>query len=419
MAGFSSEEERRGEAVRLVKTDGMPVAEAAETVGRSRRWLSKWLARDRAGEDLSDRSKASSTSFRTLDPGVTDLVLSYRDRLENDPVASVGGLSILAAMERDRIAAPLPSVRSIERILTAHHRTRPAVKKRDRSTVAVLPLPKVGATPGVWQQSDWVQDRYLHGGVRFNSIQISDVGSEGVSADQHQRRTLVNAVTTLIERAWPVLSIPWGMSVDNAFIKTSHRDNPWTIWTKACLFYGVELIVSPPSELGWTNHVENINNLWQDRTIGRHHFANLDELADLNATFCRWANHERPILDPTLTGTRYPAVLIDSYRGRLRWPPHLTIADHLDRNGTLHIPLTNGRVTFLRRVTNRAITIARHEWPVDLPDHSLVVASITTGDAQLAIRHQAADIATYTYPIPGTVTDPYYPHQPTSLYHHA
>lgn len=419
MAGFSSEEERRGEAIRLVMAEGMAVADAAEAVGRSRRWLSKWLARDRAGEDLTDRSRASSTSFRSLQPDATGVVLSYRDRLEKDPVASVGGLSILAAMERDRVAAPLPSVRSIERILTRHQRTRPAAKKPDRATVPVLPLPQVQDVPGIWQQSDWVQDRYLQGGIRFNSLQVSDVGSEGVSAGQHQHRTLLNAVTTLVEEAWPILSIPWGMSVDNAFIKTSHRDNPWTVWTKVCLFFGVELIVSPPAELGWTNHVENINNLWQDRTIDRHRFESLVELADLNATFCRWANHERPILDPAKTGTRYPAVLIDSHRSRLRWPPNITLTDHLNRNGELHIPLTNGRITFLRRVSNRNIVIARRSWPVDLPDDSLTVASITTGDAQLSIRHQAADIATYTYPIHGAVTDPYYPHRPASLYHHA
>lgn len=419
MDGFSSEEERRSEAIRLVKAEGLNVADAAETVGRSRRWLSKWLARERAGEDLSDRSKATSTSFRPLDPDVVVRVLSYRDQLEKSRVASVGGLSILAAMERDGITGPLPSVRSIERILTEHHRTRPVVNKPDRSTVAVLPLPEVGNLPGIWQQTDWVQDRYLSGGIKFNSLQVSDVGSHGAYADQHQQRSLINAVTTLVERAWPVLSIPWGMSVDNAFAKTSHRDNPWTIWTKVCLFFGVEVIVSPPAELGWTNHVENINNLWQDRTIDRHQFASLDELADVNTEFCRWAMHERPIHDPTVTGTRYPAGLIDSHRDRLRWPPDIAVADHCDRKDTLHIPLTHGRVTFLRRVTDRTINIAHHHWPVDLPDLSLVVASITTGDAQLVIRHQAADIATHAYPITRTVTDPYYPHRPVSLYHHA
>lgn len=419
MAGFVSERERREEALRLVTEEGLGVADAARRVGRSRQWLWKWKQRAEAGEGFEDRSRVSSTSFEPLEGRIVDLVLEYRSKLAADPVASVGGVSILGAMERDGVEPRLPSVRSIERILTVHQRSKPAVKKPDRSTVPRLPLPKVDAMPGIWQQSDWVQDRYLQGGIRFNSIQITDVGSDGMWAGQHHQRTLLNAVTTLIDEAWPVLSIPWGMSVDNAFTKTTHRDNPWTVWTKVCLFFGVELIVSPPNELGWTNQVENVNNLWQDRTIVRHHFDSLDELKALNTRFCHWANHERAILDPEQAGTRYPAVLIDTRRDQLRWPPDIRVTDHLDGNGELHIPLTHGRVTFLRRVTDRAITIAHHNWKVDLPDHSLVVASITTGEGLLTIRHQATDITTHPYPITGTIQHPYYPPQPNSLYHHA
>jgi hypothetical protein len=181
----------------------------------------------------------------------------------------------------------------------------------------------------------------------------------------------------------------------------------------------VELIVSPPAELGWTNHVENINNLWQNRTIARHHYQNLTDLIAHNELFCQWANHERPVLNPTEAGTRYPAELIDAHRHQLRWPPDIRIIDHLDTHGRLHIPLTNGRVTFLRRVADKAITIAQHNWPVDLPDDTLVVASITTGDATLTIRHQATDIITHSYPIRHPITTPYYPASTHSLYHHA
>lgn len=419
MAGFESERDRRAEALRLITEEGMTVSEAAEAVGRSRRWLSKWKQRVEAGETVDDRSRASSTSFEPLEQGMVDLVLEYRSKLEVDSVASVGGVSILAAMERDGIVGPLPSVRSIERILTVHHRSKPATKKRDRSTVPVLPLPKVGVTPGVWQQADWVQDRYLYGGIRFNSIQITDVGSDGLWAGQHRQRTVLNAVTTLVDDAWPILSIPLGISVDNAFAKTTHRDNPWTLWTRVCLFFGVEVIVSPPNELGWTNHVENINNLWQNRTIARHRFETFDELKALNQRFCHWANHQRAVHDPVEAGTRYPAVLIDHNRDRLRWPPDIKAIDHVDSNGQLKVPLTDGRITFLRRVTHRAISIAHRTWPVDLPDDRLVVASITTGEGKLTIRHQATDIATHSYPIKHRIHDPYYPSRSHSLYHHA
>lgn len=416
---FASERDRRVEALRLIAEDGMRLSEAAARVGRSRRWLSKWKQRADAGEALDDRCRASSTSFAPLDDGVVDLVLAYRSKLETDPVASIGGIAILAAMERDRIDPPLPSVRSIERILTAHRRSKLVTRKRDRSTVPVLPLPDVHGKPGIWQQADWIQDRYLHGGIRFNSIQVTDVGSGGLWAAQHRNRTVLSAVASLVDEAWPILSIPYAMSVDNAFVRTTHPNNPWTLWTRVCLFFGVEVIVSPPNELGWTNHVENVNNLWQNRTVARHHLDGFDQLQALNTLFCHWANHERAIHNPNEVGTRYPATLIDTHRHQLRWPPAIRIADHLDHRGTLHIPLTRGRLTFLRRVTDRAIVIAHRSWTVDLPDDSLVIASITTGDGLLTIRHQATDITTHAYPIPGAVKDPYHPAQTRSLYHHA
>lgn len=418
MDGFESEEARRREAIRLVTEEGMTVMAAAGAVDRSRRWLSKWIARVNAGEGLSDRSRASSTSFESSAEAFVELVLEYRRRLEADPVASIGGLSILAAMERDGLTG-LPSVRSIERILTRFGMTHQRTKKTSRSTVPVLPLPRVGRTPGVWHQSDWIQDRYLQGGIRYNSIQLVDIGSGAGVARQYQHRSMPNVAEFLLEHGWPQLSIPHAISVDNAFSKTSHPHNSWTLFIRLCLFFGAEPVISPPRELGWTNGAENFNNLFQDRTITKRHYPTLELLAADTDLFNHWANHHRPLHPPSATGTRYPAVLIDNTRDTLRWPPPLFITDHQDSKGRLRIPLAAGRITFLRRVHQQSITIAQHRWRIDLPDHSLVIASITTGDATLTLRHQAETLATHTYPIPKPVTDPYYPPQTHSIYHHA
>lgn len=415
---FGSEKERRVEALRLVREEGLSVGDAAARVGRSRQWLSKWLGRDRAGDGLEDRSRAPLHSPNVLSDAIVARVLEERDRLEADLVASVGGLAILAELEQARFR-PLPSLRSIERILSRHGRVKQRKRKRSRSTVPVLPLPVIDPVPGIWQQADWVQDRYLVGGFRYNSIQLVDVGCQVVASRQYQQRSLVNAIRFLLGNAWPIASIPQALSVDNSFAATTHRNNPWTVFTRFCLFLGVEVVVSPPYELGWTNHVENINNLWQDRTIARHQFETLDQLHAATDQFTDWANHRRPILDPSVYGTRYPAVAIDQHPNQLRQPPGIDLDDHLDPAGNLHIPLANGRVTFLRRVHNRHITIAHHQWPIDLPDHALVVASITTADTALTLRHQATTITTHHYPVQHHITKAYYPPTPHSIYHHA
>jgi hypothetical protein len=344
-------------------------------------------------------------------------VLSYRDRLEKNPVASVGGLAILAAMERDDVDL-VPSERTIERILNKAGRTRQP-KKRARSSNR-LPLPAVGTKPGVWQQADWIQDRYLVGGAIFNSLTITDVGSEAICAGQHPRRTVINAVTTLIEVGWPIMSIPQAMSVDNAFARTTHPNNPWTLWTRTCLFFGVEVVVSPPGELGWTNHVEAGNNLWQARTIDRHFCPDINAVRNISDLACDWFNTQRPILDPRACGTRYPAEHIANHHNTLRWPPQTAISDHLDHKGNLNIPITTGRVTFLRRVEQETVTIAQTHWPTPhLPDGALVIASITTSDHKISLRHRGEPLSEHPYPINKPVVESYYPPHPTSIYHQA
>lgn len=415
---FESEMERRREVVRLIDEEGLGVGEAAARVGRGRRWATKWHARAVVGEPLDDRSRRPNLSPTTTPPDVVDLVLDYRDRLEANPVASIGGLSILAAMERGGVEA-IPGERTIERILARAGRTHPQTVSVSKKGPG-LPLPQVGTSPGVWQQADWIQDRYLQGGARFNSLTISDVGSHGICAGQHVRRTVLNAVSTLVEQGWRTLSIPRATSVDNAFIKTTHPNNPWTNWTRTCLFFGVEVVVSPPGELGWTNHVEAANHLWQQRTIARQFCEDLEAVRRVSATACDWFNTQRPALDPAVCGTRYPAEHIANHRDQLRWPPDIFIADHLNHKGQLVIPLTEGRITFLRRVDNEFILIAQQRWATPgLSSGSLVVASITTADQTITLQHRGEPFARHPYPINHPIQQPYYQPHPDSIYQHA
>jgi len=414
---FGSEEERRRRAIELVE-GGVSKTEAARRVGRSRRWVVKWVGRWGEGEGcLVDQSRTPHSQPTRTPQRVVEKILEVRAELEENPAASIGGLSVLAAMERAGFT-PIPSVATIERILSRAGVThQPRV--RGRSGIK-LPLPVV-SVPGIWQQADWVQDRYLEGGIRYHSLQVGDVGSHGVESGQYLDRKVATAVSCLIERAWPRLSIPFAMGTDNAFVKTTHRDNPFTAWTRVCLFFGVEVIVGPPGAHGWTNHIEAVNNLWQTRTIWAQHFQNLDELRAASNRACWWFNHHRPILDPVVHGTRYPAEYITATSDQLRWPPTMTITDHLNGNGALTIPLTAGRITFLRHATQHHIVkVAGTAWPVpsSIPTGGLVTATITTHEHTLTIRHQGQTAVTYPYPIKHPITDPYYPPSQHSLLHH-
>lgn len=405
---FSSEFARRREAVRLVGS-GTKKSEVARRLGRSREWVHKWVNRFAAeGEaGLWDRSRAPRSSSR-IDDVVVAEVLKVRSELEADPVASIGADSIQATLER-RGFVPAPSVASIERILNQAGVTRPY--RRHRRSGIKLPIPQV-SSPGIWQQVDWIQDRWLEGGIRFNSIQAGCVGSGAIASAQYLTRTVRDASEFLLENAWPTLSIPQAISVDNAFVGTTHRHNPFTTFVRLCLFFGAEVIVSPPGGLGWTNHIEAVNNLWQARTIRARHFFSLEQLRAGSVEACHWLNHYRPLHDPTVHGTRYPINVIANHAHQLRWPPTISLQDHQDRKGNLRLPLATGRITYIRHVNEQhTIRIANAVWtlPQTIPQGALTIATITTHNQTLTIRHQGETIATHPYPITHPTIDPHYP----------
>lgn len=417
----NNEYELRLRAVELAGT-GWKSAAIGRELDRSPRWVRKWVRRFETEGDagLMDRSRRPVCSPSRLDDTVRSEILRLRDELEKDRHANVGAKAIRAKMQRTGTVAEIPSVASIKRILN-HAGVARSYRTKRRSTGSILGLPAM-VRGGIWQQADWIQDRYLPGAIKYQSLQISDVGSHMVSSGQHRRRTIYNAVWQLINRAWPTMSIPYATGTDNAFARSSHRDNPWTLWVKILLMFGVEVIVSPPNTLGFTNHVENINGLWQDRTINRWRYNTLDELRADTKLFLDWANNERAILNEDIFGTPYPAEHIANITGQLRWLPNgFDLDTYIGPGGANTLPIAQGRVTFLRHIDeHHTITIVQNHWavPASLPQGALVVAGINTATGQLTIRHQGDIIAQHRYPMTPATINPIHPTTQTGLLDH-
>jgi len=295
---FESEFERRLHAVSRVRA-GETVVAAARSVGRSEQWLHKWLRRfEIDGEQgLRDRSRAPHHG-----PAATSAEIVAK-------VLEVQGLE------------PLPSLSTIERILRRAGRT--ARPKRQRSSERHRPRPQA-VGPAVVQQSDWVGPRYLARRLAFYSLHTVDVGGGGAAAGQFGDRRMEHAASFMTDVAWPTLGIPRVAQVDNAFALARPRfANPFNVFVRACLLFGVEVVVAPPNELGWMNHVESFNALWQARTIRRHRYGSVEEVAASSGRFIDYYMHRRP--HPALTvarnGSRFPAEVIEQARNRLRLPP--------------------------------------------------------------------------------------------------
>lgn len=419
---FGSEVERRRWAVLVVTGGGGDVRGAAQQAGRSERWLHKWLRRyETAGEEgLRDLPRTPHRCPGATRPEVVEKILAVRRFLEAHPFANRGAEAVRYELIREGYQ-PLPSRSTIERVLARAGATRRG--RREPRIRDPRPLPQV-AVPGVWQQIDWVGPRYLAKRVRFSSLNLVDAGGGGAAAAQYPDERLGRTVGFLTERAWPALSIPWHLQTDGAFVAqppgTGRR--PFNLFVRCCLFFGVEVIISPPQELGWQNWVESFNGLWQARTIRRHPYTTPEEVAADSDRFISYYLWERPHpqLRVSTHGTRFPGELINFHRPHLRFPPPgFSVADYTDRQNRLHLPLSRGRLTYLRRVQDGGvIEVARALFPVPASTVGLVVsATILTASRRLIIRHDGDTIATHRFPISEKAATPYHPTATRSLFH--
>jgi len=352
---------------------------------------------------------------------VIDRILEAREQLEAHPFANRGAESIRYELIRAGDDKNVPSESTIERVLARADKTG----RRDRrpGSTQTRPLPTV-TQPGRWQQIDWVGPRWLARRVRFSSLHLVDVGGGGAAAAQYPDETLRRAAGFLTDRAWPSLSIPFHLQTDGAFVAQPPRlkPRPFNTFVRCCLFFGVEVVISPPEELGWQNWIESFNGLWQARTIRRHTYHTPEQVSadsDRFIDYYQW-HKPHPRLHVATHQTRFPGQLIELHRNQLRFPPTgFCIEDYTDRQGNIRIPLARGRLSYLRRVQpGGTIEISRSHFPVPTSTTGLVVcATILTASRKLVIRHAGETIATHRFPQPEPVIDPYHPTAPRGLFY--
>lgn len=416
---YETEYERRLEAVERVRA-GETVVAVAGSIGRTEQWLHKWLRRYEAeGErGLRDRSRAPHHTPPATPPDIVAKVLALRTELERSEHEGIGSEAIRYELELQGIEPP-PSLSTIERILRRAGRT--ARPKRQRGSERHRPRPTVTG-PAVVQQSDWVGPRYLARRLAFYSLHTVDLGGGGAAAGQFADRRMEHAASFMAEVAWPALGIPRVAQVDNAFALARPRlANPFNLFVRTCLLFGVEVVVAPPNELGWMNHVESFNALWQARTIRRHRYASVEEVAASSGRFIDYYLHRRPhpALSVARHGSRFPSQVIEAARDRLRFPPRdFTLEAYRHKDDRIRLPIARGRLTFLRRVHEQGwIDAGGVKVPVGGRYAGLcVAATVLTYRQRVRVRLDGKVIAEYPFLRPGQAVAPWFDPAPRGFY---
>jgi len=371
----------------LLRSGRTPEA-VAQQLGRSLAWV--YRVRQRFAEagwaGLADRSRAPTCHPTTLSAATRQAILAARSELEAHggqarQLQYIGAPAIQARL-RAQGTQPIPSTASIERVVAAAGMTRPRrVPPPDVSYPHVRPT-----APLQLCQVDIVP-RFLTGGQAVACFNALDVVSRYPTSQAWPQRRSEEGIAFLLQ-VWQEIGLPTYTQVDNESCFSGGFTHPGVLGrvVRLALWVGTELIFSPVRHPESNGTVERFHQHYN-----QHVWANTT-LADVEAVQAqgRWfieayrqSAHHRAL------GGRSPTDchLLDPAR-RLASDAHPPAGK---------VPLTAGRVHFIRRVTRaRQVLVLNLAWdvPKAAPDTGVwVTLDFTPPGATLLVYDAAPDVS--------------------------
>lgn len=163
---------------------------------------------------------------------------------------------------------PLPSLRTINRILNRHELTH---RRTGRYQPKGKKYPGLkGTSVNRVQQADFLGPCYLKGATRFYSLNTVDLatgrcGIEPLTARDGQHT--IDAFWAI----WRRLGLPEHLQVDNEMVFYGSPAHPRGMGNliRLCLHYGIELWFIPPGEPWHNGVVEKFNDHYRQKFLGR------------------------------------------------------------------------------------------------------------------------------------------------------
>lgn len=365
---------------------GESASEICASLGRSVRWLYKWIDRaDAEGEWWAERSRRRHGRGNRSSVEIESLVVHTRRSLEQDN-GFCGAQSIAWELEASGVQSP--SIATINRILKRQGMLEPEPRRRP-SKGRKYPAP-MATHAGRVHQSDFVGPRYLHGPVRFYSLNTVDVATARCATVPLAGRANEHVIPALWE-TWTRLGIPAIQQFDNELVFFGSRLHPRGLSQvlRLCLIHQVEPLFIPPAEPWRNGVVEKFNDHWQQKLLARP-IRTFEELQSRSIEFdarhnSRWRYRKHGGLTPNqvLTRSERPA----------RMPTELTPP-------TPPFPRpTRGRYHFIRFIrSDQKLDIFGQNFQLP-PEtaHEYVQATVDVATEQLQVLLDGRIIETFSY----------------------
>ena len=334
----------RQQAIKL-RLAGKSVVEICQIVGRSHDWFHAWWRRYRAlgPNGLFDLTRAN-VQPRRITPDLERSILNIRRRLTSQihpgtRYSLIGAGSILAELQVLHIR-PLPSLRTIERVLERNGITTPKVRLAPYLSRATYPKPQAH-TSNQLHEVDGVGPIYLKGNRQRYYIFVCKDVYDGAVCLRIYRSRKMEVILDFLGECWKSLGLPEQVQFDNA--REVAGWGPAARYLsrvlRLCLRFNVEPLLIPPGRPQRNGSVENFNGWFQPRLFQRHY----TQLGTLKRELQRLeetvnTQHVQPRLNG-LTSAQYRR------RTKLRKLPLNYLIPHEP------LPVAAGRITFFRQVT--------------------------------------------------------------------
>ncbi|RKY74993.1 hypothetical protein DRQ00_11320 [candidate division KSB1 bacterium] len=383
----------RQAAIRL-RLAGESIENICRTLRRSKRWFHKWWKRYLAlgPEGLYDLTRANQRVVNRTPPHIERAVISIRRRLAaratpQTRYSKVGAAQIRAEMEALGYS-PLPSLRTIERIVARAGLTCPPLRLAPRLARSEYPGPRAQDSNQV-HQVDVVGPRYLKGdSTRYYFLVCKDIFDQSVYLEFVNSRKM-DGVLDFLVHAWQHLGLPEKVQFDNGreFCGFGHAARYLSRVIRLCLRLGIEPVFIPEGKPQRNGSVENFNGWFQPLLLCKPFRRPGDVRRELRRLM-QAVNEEH--VHPHL-GHQTPARYRRGKQLR-KLPADFSI------NGQ-KLPIAVGKVTFIRLVTVEGhINILGQRFKVGKRlKFQYVIATIYTKRKTLKVYHKGRLVKEFAY----------------------